>query len=53
MRNYRLTRTEFQKILDFKRDMHMHPELSFREGGQPLSACAAFLADRSPFFHFV
>ena len=28
---YRLTEPEYQRILDFKRDMHMHPELSHHE----------------------
>ena len=28
---YRLTEPEYQKILNFKRDLHMHPELSRRE----------------------
>lgn len=31
MAQYRLSETEYQRILDFKRDMHMHPELSYRE----------------------
>ena len=28
---YRMTQPEYQRILDFKRDMHMHPELSHHE----------------------
>lgn len=31
MTQYRLTGPEYQRILDFKRDMHMHPELAHRE----------------------
>ncbi len=31
MMQYRLSQTEFRRILDFKRDMHMHPELSHKE----------------------
>lgn len=31
MAHYRLTEAEYQRILDFKRDMHRHPELSQRE----------------------
>ena len=28
---YKMTQPEYQRILDFKRDMHMHPELSHHE----------------------
>lgn len=31
MTHYRLTDAEYQRILSFKRDMHMHPELSQKE----------------------
>ena len=31
MTQYSLTQPEYQRILDFKRDMHMHPELSHKE----------------------
>lgn len=31
MSQYQLTGQEYQRILDFKRDMHMHPELAHRE----------------------
>lgn len=31
MMRYRLTQPEYQRILDFKRDMHMHPELAHGE----------------------
>lgn len=31
MNAYKLTEKEYQKILDFKRDIHMHPELSHQE----------------------
>ena len=31
MENYRLTEEEYNRILAFKRDLHMHPELSMKE----------------------
>ena len=31
MENYQLTQEEYKRILDFKRDLHMHPELSRKE----------------------
>ena len=31
MTKYQLSSSEFQRILDFKHDLHMHPELSFKE----------------------
>ena len=31
MKKYQLTEEEYKRILDFKRDLHMHPELSRKE----------------------
>ena len=46
--NYRLTQEEYQQVLDFKRDLHMHPELSGQEY-ETTKKIRAFFAARPAF----